>query len=79
VLRVDIRPAKAGLFIWSTMKTSIYKDEYDDYYEIFIEHNIECYEDDSKCDSFRIFRAEDDNRIVGIGFDLCELTKRNDI
>ena len=38
------------------------------YYEVFIESGVECYEDSSDCDGICIFRAEDDNRIVGIGF-----------
>lgn len=39
-----------------------------DYYEIFIEESVDNYEDSSDCSRISIFRAEDDDRIVGIGF-----------
>ena len=55
----------------------IWKCKYDDRYEIFTEENVDHYEDGTG-GPFEIFRAEDDDRIVGIGFWLCDITRKND-
>lgn len=49
------------------MVCSIFYNTKTDYVEIFFESGVENYADSNEKDSMEIFRAEDDNRIVGIG------------
>lgn len=57
------------------IKPKIWKAKIDpNYYEIFIEESVNSYEDSkSSCLEFSVFRAEDDNRIIGIGFRIEDL------
>lgn len=59
------------------IKPKIWQSRIDpDYYEIFIEEGVEYYEDSDSVGKISIFRvAEDNNRIIGIGFHIENLRK----